>query len=63
MSLRFENYRAARQFALWIKVLLVLLATPAFVLAQTHAHTDRKSSDLSDSRLAFERFKKGVGSW
>jgi len=36
---------------------------PAFLSAQTHAHLDSKSADVSPARLAFERLKKLEGTW
>lgn len=63
MRLRFENDPAPRQFTACVGAALLLLAMPAFLSAQTHAHHDSRSPDLSQARSAFERFKKLEGSW
>lgn len=62
MILRLEN-RASRQFVVCQAIALLLLATPAFLSAQTHTHLESRSADVSPVRLAFERFKKLEGRW
>ncbi len=59
----FKNQPAPRQFLVRMQVVVLLLAVPAILLGQTHAHVDSKSTDVSTARLAFERFKKLDGKW
>src|SRR5687768_11640289 len=63
MTLRFENEPNLRQITACVAIGLVLLAMPALLSAQTHAHSASRPADWSPARLAFERFKKLEGGW
>lgn len=63
MRLRLANGLTLRQFTTGMAIVLLLLAMPALLGAQTHAHSDKKPAESSPALAAFERFKKLEGRW